>query len=56
MKTAEEVYVYSKDYDCPASTIAAKKLVEMGFCNVYDFKGSFREWVEKGYETERSHP
>lgn len=29
---------------------------EMGFCNVYDFRGSFREWVEKGYEIERSRP
>ncbi len=56
LKDAEEIYVYSKDYDCPASTIAAKKLAEMGFCNVYDFRGSFREWVEKGYEIERSRP
>jgi len=53
LKNAEEIYVYSEDYDCPASSIAAKKLIEMGFCNVYDFKGSFREWVEKGYEIEK---
>jgi thioredoxin reductase (NADPH) len=56
LKDVEEIYVYSKDYDCPASTIAAKKLAEMGFCNVYDFKGSFKEWVEKGYEIERFRP
>jgi|Deesub1362A_J573_1020465.scaffolds.fasta_scaffold00067_76 rhodanese-related sulfurtransferase len=48
--------VYSKDYNCSASTLAAKKLVEMGFCNVYDFQGSFKEWMEKGYEIEKSHP
>jgi thioredoxin reductase (NADPH) len=52
LKEVEEIYVYSRDYDCPASTIVAKKLIKMGFCNVYDFRGSFKEWVEKGYEIE----
>ncbi len=55
LKNAEEIYVYSEDYDCPASSIAAKKLIEMGFCNVYDFKGSFREWIERGYEVEKEN-
>ncbi len=50
LKNAEEIYVYSEDRDCPASSIASKKLVEMGFCNVYDFRGSFKEWVDKGYD------
>ena len=39
----EKIYVYSEDANCPASTIAAKKIIEMGYCNVYDFRGSFDE-------------
>ncbi len=48
----EKIYVYSEDINCPASTIAARKLIELGYCNVYDFKGSFDEWVRKGYRVE----
>ncbi|MFO7967056.1 MAG: rhodanese-like domain-containing protein [Archaeoglobaceae archaeon] len=54
LEEAEKIYVYSNDYDCPASTIASKEIMKMGFNNVYDFKGSYKEWVDKGYQIESS--
>ncbi len=53
LEEAEKIYVYSNDYDCPASTIASKEIMKMGFDNVYDFKGSYKEWVDKGYQIEQ---
>jgi thioredoxin reductase (NADPH) len=51
---AEEIIVYSKDINCPASTIAAKKLIEMGYCNIYDYKGSFADWKSSSFQTEQT--
>lgn len=53
LEKAEKIIVYSNDYDCPASTIASGKIMEMGFDNVYDFKGSYKEWVDEGYQIEQ---
>jgi len=50
LENAERIIVYSRDSDCPDSTIASQKLIEMGYCNTFDFKGSFKEWVDRGYE------
>lgn len=52
LEKAQKIYVYSNDYDCPASTIASKEIMKMGFDNVYDFKGSYKEWVDEGYQIE----
>ena len=48
----ELIVTYSEDFDCPASTIAAAKLEKMGFKNMMDFKGSYKEWFDAGYPTE----
>lgn len=48
-----KIITYSRDISCPASTIAAKKLSELGFENVFDYKESFKAWKEAGYETAR---
>lgn len=45
------IITYSEDFNCPASTIAAEKLENMGYRNVLDYKGSFKEWKEAGYPT-----
>ncbi len=54
LEEAGKIYVYSNDYDCPANTIASKEIMKMGFTNVYDFKSSYREWVDKGYHIEQN--
>ncbi len=48
----DEIIVYCSDYDCTASPTAAKKLTDMGFKNVYDYKGGKKEWKEAGLPME----
>jgi rhodanese-related sulfurtransferase len=48
----DEIVVYCSDYDCTASPKAAKKLVSLGFKNVYDYKGGKKEWKEAGLAME----
>ncbi len=50
----DEIVTYCGGFQCPASTMAAKELMKLGFKNVKDFKGGIQEWTEKGYPTERS--
>jgi rhodanese-related sulfurtransferase len=45
------IVTYSEDYDCPASTIAAEKLEQMGFTTM-DYKGSYQDWVDHKYSVE----
>lgn len=47
----EQIITYSEDYKCPASTFAAEKLKKMGYRDVLDYKGSYKEWYEAGYPT-----
>jgi len=42
-----KIIVYCASFDCHASTIAAKKLADLGY-NVLDYKGGLKEWQEKG--------
>lgn len=46
------IVTYSKDINCPAKTIAAQKLLDMGYTNVFAYEGSWREWKESGYPVE----
>lgn len=41
------IVVYCANFQCHASTTAAKKLLEMGY-KVLDYKGGRQEWIEKG--------
>jgi rhodanese-related sulfurtransferase len=50
----EEIVTYCGSYQCPASTMAAKELMNLGFKNVRDYKGGIKEWGEKGYPVESS--
>lgn len=43
------VIVYCVSASCNASAKAARKLVDAGYTNVFDFEGGVREWGEAGY-------
>ena len=45
----ETIVVYCGSYSCGASTKAAKKLAEMGYTNVLDYKASKKGWVDAGF-------
>ena len=45
-KTAE-IVVYCGSYQCGASLAAAKSFKELGYTNIYDYKGGIMEWQEK---------
>jgi rhodanese-related sulfurtransferase len=47
------VVVYSEDINCPASTIAVQRLSIMGFKELRDYTGSFRDWKDAGYPLEK---
>jgi len=47
-----EVVVYCGSYQCGASIQAAKTLKELGYTNVYDYKGGLKEWTERGLPLE----
>lgn len=41
-----KLIVYCASYKCQASTKTARKLMEMGYSNVFDFKGGKKLWQE----------
>ena len=45
----KQVVVYCSSFTCQASPLAAKKLVEAGYMNVYDFTGGLADWQDAGY-------
>jgi rhodanese-related sulfurtransferase len=47
-KKDAKIIVYCLGYHCKISSDAAKKFVELGFTNVFDYKGGIKEWREKG--------
>jgi len=49
-----EIITYCGSFQCPASTMAAKELMGLGFRDVLDYKGGIKEWTEKGQSTEGS--
>lgn len=53
LKKTDKIVVYCASYTCHASTNAAKMLLNMGYKNVLDFKGSKKTWVDAGFELEK---
>jgi rhodanese-related sulfurtransferase len=47
------IVTYSLDIQCPAKNIAAEKLVDLGYVNVFAYQGSWKDWKEAGYPTEK---
>lgn len=48
----KKIVVYCASFECSASPKAARKLVEMGYKNVYDFEGGIKDWQDGGYPIE----
>ena len=53
LKITDRIVVYCGSYQCHASTNAARILLEMGYSNVFDFKGGKKTWVDQGFELEK---
>ena len=49
----ETLVVYCSSYKCQASTKAAKKLLELGFTNVLDFKAGKKSWTDAQLKLEQ---
>lgn len=47
LSKATHLVVYAKDFSSPLSSAAAKKLVILGYQNVYDFRGGLRVWQDE---------
>lgn len=48
----DEIVVYCSDYECTASPKAARKLDDLGFENVYHYKGGKKDWKDSGLPME----
>jgi len=48
----KEIIVYCTSLECQASPTAAKKLITMGYKNVYDFEEGIAGWQDAGFEFE----
>ena len=46
------VVVYCSNAACQNSTIAARRLTELGYRNVFDYEAGKQDWVEAGLPTE----
>lgn len=48
----DQIVVYCSGPDCQTSHTAAEKLDDLGFSNVYHYKGGKEKWAEAGYPME----
>ncbi len=48
--------VYCSSFHCQASVIAAKRLGEAGYTDVYHFAGGLADWQDAGYALEEGEP
>ena len=48
-----EIVVYCLDTECHAAEKAARKLMALGYTNVFDFAGGKKAWAEAGLPLER---
>jgi 3-mercaptopyruvate sulfurtransferase SseA len=48
--------VYDTDYDDVLSKAASKRLMELGYSNVYSMLGGLKAWKSEGYPVETSTP
>lgn len=49
------VVVYCSGIGCPASGWLYNKLVSMGYSNVYEYHEGLKEWMQKGYPTNKQN-
>lgn len=48
----ETIVTYCANYVCEASTVAARKLMDLGYERVFDFKAGKQAWKEAGFDLE----
>jgi len=53
---AATVVVYCANLACRNSTIAAERLVELGYADVREYAEGKQDWIDAGYPTERGIP
>lgn len=51
-----EIVVYCSDGACQNSTLAAERLTQLGYVNVYDYEGGKQDWIDAGLPTESGRP
>lgn len=44
-----EIITYCANLPCPNSEIAAKRLIELGYTNVREYREGKQDWFEAGY-------
>lgn len=50
---AAPILVYCQDSDCESSAKAARRLVELGYSEVYDYEAGKVDWQEAGLPVEK---
>ncbi len=50
------VVVYCSNTVCQNSTIAANRLTQLGYTNVFDYEAGKQDWIEAGLPTETGAP
>lgn len=50
------IVVYCSNGSCQNSTLAAERLTELGYLNVYDYEAGKQDWVDAGLPTESGQP
>lgn len=51
-----EIVVYCSNHACQNSTIAAKRLTELGYVSVFDYEAGKQDWIDAGLPTESGQP
>ncbi|CAN5864874.1 rhodanese-like domain-containing protein [soil metagenome] len=51
---AADIIVYCANEPCPNSTIASRRLVQLGYTNVHEYELGKQDWIEAGMPVERT--
>jgi rhodanese-related sulfurtransferase len=51
-----EIVVYCSNLACQNSPQAARRLVQLGYTQVYDYEGGKQDWIDAGLPTETTAP
>ncbi|CAN5333640.1 hypothetical protein BH23ACT9_BH23ACT9_23380 [soil metagenome] len=54
-RTDTPVVVYCSNAECQNSPQAARRLVELGYTDVYDYGAGKQDWIDAGLPTETGH-
>ncbi|MCF7907466.1 MAG: rhodanese-like domain-containing protein [Candidatus Omnitrophica bacterium] len=52
LKKRDKIVTYCASFECSASTTAARKLIALGYKNVFDYKGGLKDYQEGGLSLE----